>query len=249
MANIDQTRKRLEEVSAFYEENGAHFARTRFSLWPWMKEVAARVLPGMTVVDVGAGNARFVEAFGPDVRYMGVEPSQALRDAARQRLRENASMDYGLLPNLDTPDAVADLTTCIAVLHHVPRVLHRESLQELLRVTKPGGLICISVWNARGKGFLKYPKAWLSAWLRVPLWKGLVSGECYVPWKSEGEISDRYVYAWTRDELFSIAQEFGDVEYCEYMDDVPTSVWKGKNIVLVLKKVRDRSTNKNAFYS
>lgn len=249
MANIDQTRKRVDEVSRFYEDHGAHFARTRFALWPWMREIAMRVLPGMTVVDVGAGNARFIEAFGNDVRYVGIEPSSALRDAAKPKLHEKASIEYGLLPHLDVENAIADLTTCIAVFHHLPRSLHRSSMHELIRITKPGGLICISVWNARGKGFLRYPLAWVAAWLRVTFWKGLHSGECYVPWKSGTSIANRYVYAWTKTALQKLGEEYGEVISCEYVDDEKTGVWNGKNIVLVVKKYRDRSLDKNAFYS
>jgi|JI8StandDraft_1071087.scaffolds.fasta_scaffold05963_2 SAM-dependent methyltransferase len=249
MANIDQTRKRVDEVSRFYEDHGAHFARTRFALWPWMREIAMRVLPGMTVVDVGAGNARFLEAFGNDVRYVGIEPSSALRDAAKPKLHEKASIEYGLLPHLDVENAIADLTTCIAVFHHLPRSLHHSSMQELIRITKPGGLICISVWNARGKGFLRYPLAWVAAWLRVSFWKGLHSGECYVPWKSGTSIANRYVYAWTKTALQKLGEEYGEVISCEYVDDEKTGVWNGKNIVLVVKKYRDRSLDKNAFYS
>lgn len=249
MANIDQTRKRLDEVSRFYEDHGAHFARTRFALWPWMKDIASRVLPGMTVVDVGAGNARFIEAFGDDVRYIGIEPSSALRDAAKPKLREGASIQYGLLPHLDVESGLSDLTTCIAVFHHLPRSLHQASMQELVRITKPGGLICVSVWNARGKGFLRYPLAWLAAWLRVSFWKDLHSGECYVPWKSGDSIANRYVYAWTKSELQKLGATHGEVLSCEYVDEETTTALKGKNIVLLLKKPRDRLLDKMAFYS
>ena len=238
MANIDQTRKRVDEVSRFYEDHGAHFARTRFALWPWMKDIAAYTKPGMTVVDVGAGNGRFIEAFAKDVQYRGFEPSDALREAAIQNMREGASIQYGALPHLDVESDAADVTTSIAVFHHLPKALHRDSMQELLRITKPGGVICISVWNARGKGFLRYRLAWLAAWLRISFWKDLRSGECYVPWKSGTVTSNRYVYAWTKSELQKLGEEYAEVISCEYVDDAKTGVWKGKNIVLVLKKPR-----------
>lgn len=75
-----------------------------------MKEVAAYAKPGMTVVDVGAGNGRFIEAFAKYVRYRGFEPSDALREAAVQNMREGASIQDRALPHLDVDSDVADVT-------------------------------------------------------------------------------------------------------------------------------------------
>ena len=236
MANIDQSRKRMQEVSTFYEDFGAHFARTRFALWPWMKEVAHHAKPGMTVIDVGAGNGRFSEAFVDGVQYIGIEPSSALREAATAKLRQGSVIKEGSLPHLSIQDAQADITVCIAVLHHLPKTQHEAVFAELFRITKPGGSIYISVWNARGKGFLRYPRAWIAAWLRIPLWKGLSSGECYVPWKSDQQITQRYVYAWTKRELKRLGARYGKVLQCEYINDSTTTVLEGKNILLCVKK-------------
>ncbi|WP_437069104.1 class I SAM-dependent methyltransferase [Streptomyces sp. enrichment culture] len=101
---------------------------------------------GRTVVDVGGGSGYFTEEFRrrgadaflfePDVRELGVEPP------------EGAVVADGYL--LPLRDAAADVTFSSNVLEHVADP--QTFLSELVRVTRPGGLIYVSFTN------------WLSPW-------------------------------------------------------------------------------------
>ncbi|WP_234024428.1 class I SAM-dependent methyltransferase [Streptomyces sp. HGB0020] len=101
---------------------------------------------GRTVVDVGGGGGYFTEEFRrrgalawlfePDVRELGEKPPEAAVIA-----------DGYLLPLYD---GVADVTFSSNVLEHVADP--QTFLSELVRVTRPGGLIYVSFTN------------WLSPW-------------------------------------------------------------------------------------
>ena len=43
-------------------------------------------------------------------------------------------------------DNTFDHVICIATLHHLQKCDHAKAINELLRVVKSGGLICLSVW-------------------------------------------------------------------------------------------------------
>ncbi|MYW65501.1 methyltransferase domain-containing protein [Streptomyces sp. SID8379] len=101
---------------------------------------------GKVVVDVGGGSGHFTREFRargatgvlfePDTRELGSDPPSATVVA-----------DGYLLP---LPDASADVTFSSNVLEHVA---DRDTfLSELVRVTRPGGLIYVSFTN------------WLSPW-------------------------------------------------------------------------------------
>lgn len=68
-----------QSVAKFYEDHGAAFAATRGSAWAELERAATLIKPGMTVVDVGAGNGRFSKLLPEGVTYIGVEPSSTLR--------------------------------------------------------------------------------------------------------------------------------------------------------------------------
>lgn len=180
----DELAKDIQQsVTDFYEQHGPAFARTRGFVWDEEKLIAEHVKPGMTVVDVGAGNGRFARLILPfsegelervgAIKYIGFEPSSTLRASADPTLDLHA----GGFPHLELANEIADVTVCLAVLHHLPTVDDRTSaIHELMRITKNGGLIAASAWH-----------------LDAP-------GDQWVPWKAEGADAKRYVHGFSMDE-------------------------------------------------
>lgn len=190
-------------VEAFYEEAGRTFNASRPFAWPWMLDAAKKIQPGDQVVDVGAGNARFVDLVSKDASYLAIEPSKALRESAQKRLseRKNAEIRAGSFPKLDLPDAFADVVICSAVLHHLPGSKDREeAAQELYRILKPGGWLVCSAWNLRARRFFSL-KSFLHAWLRIPGIAGAETGDFYYPWRENSVKAKRYVHALTLKEF------------------------------------------------
>ena len=199
--------KLQQSVADFYETYGSAFSDTRGRGWNVMRRVLEATKPGMTAVDVGGGNGRLADGLDSSVDYVLVEPSSTLRAAAEERLRARPKTKIlaGGFPVVPVEDAVADVTACFAVLHHVPtRAAQRNALKELARITKSGGLVCVTVWNLRTRRMLRSRLSWknfLAAWLRFPMVAGGESGDVWFPWKANGVFAQRFVHAFTLNEL------------------------------------------------
>jgi len=87
------------------------------------------------VLDVGAGTSRFVQdRFSTESELIRVD------------LSRNDSVNVVCsVTSLPFRDGAFELVLAFRVLQHVPR--EREALEEILRVTKPGGTIVVAVAN------------------------------------------------------------------------------------------------------
>ena len=125
-------------------------------------------LTGKDVVDVGGGPGYFADAFvAAGARYAGVEPDVG-ELTARGTSGVNALRGSGLA--LPLADGSVDVAYSSNVLEHVPTP--EAMAEEMLRVTRPGGLVVIS-WTP-----------WLSPW----------GGHETAPWHYLGgrRAADRY---------------------------------------------------------
>ena len=105
-------------------------------------------LDGATVLDIGGGPGYFAEAFAAaGARYAGLEP-----DAGELNARGGVmgTMVRGSGLELPVADHCVDLAFSSNVLEHVPDP--RRMAEEMLRVTRPGGVVFLS-WTP-----------WLSPW-------------------------------------------------------------------------------------
>jgi ubiquinone/menaquinone biosynthesis C-methylase UbiE len=232
--------KIAQEVAQFYESEGSAFSSKRTQPWNLMGLLTDRLKSGDLLVDIGAGNCRLADVIPSDVRYLGVEPSSSLRKEAGQflSLRNNGEVVAGSLPKLDLQESYADAVACIAVLHHIPsKEMRTESIKELYRVLKPGGLMLLTVWNPRALRFLSW-NTFKNAWLRFKGIKGGDPGDLYYPWKASGKLEERYVHAFTLSEfkmLFDPA--LWSIEKVGAYDRESWCSWvKGRNLVAVVTK-------------
>ena len=106
-----------------------------------------RPLPGMRVVDFGAGtcwSTRWLTQLG--CRTVAVDVSQAALDVGRQLFERMPVVGDRPAPEflrfdglrIDLPDESADRVVCLDALHHVPNP--GVVLAELGRILKPGGM-------------------------------------------------------------------------------------------------------------
>jgi ubiquinone/menaquinone biosynthesis C-methylase UbiE len=228
------------EVAEFYESEGTAFGHTRHHVWELMLDFMDRLQADDVLVDVGAGNARLLDVVPQGVEYVGVEPSASLREFAERRLEQHkgAKIIDGGFPKLGLQDRIADAVTCIAVLHHVPSHKERlESIKELHRILKPGGIMILSVWNLRAKRFLSWNMI-KHAWFRIPGFNGGDRGDLYYIWKAGKTPKNRYVHAFTLTEFVSLFNE-KDWEI-EKLGAYDSKGWAnrflGRNLVAVVKK-------------
>ncbi|UCE23721.1 MAG: methyltransferase domain-containing protein [Candidatus Zixiibacteriota bacterium] len=115
-----------------------------------LKMIAAwlNLKPGMTAVDVGCGLGHlgysFWPFFGKGGTYIGVDISPRLLDDAQKAAREwvkdgTAYFLNGNATNLPVADNSADMAMGQTLLMHLADPV--KGLSEMVRVTKPGGLI------------------------------------------------------------------------------------------------------------
>ncbi len=102
-----------------------------------------RHVAGKKVLDFGCGAGRLTPWFlEHGAHYSGTDLSPAMLELARQR---HDNVDFRPVENsrLAYPADHFDLAVSVTVLQHNPYVVQREILAELLRVVRPGGLLCL----------------------------------------------------------------------------------------------------------
>ena len=116
----------------------------------YLAEIGVR--PGHTFIDVGCGPGFFAERCASELldggarggRVIGVDVDEKLIWLARKRAEESTlPLEYvvGTGSSLPLPDATSDVTYARFLFQHLE---HPEAvLQEMVRVTRPGGLVAI----------------------------------------------------------------------------------------------------------
>lgn len=104
-----------------------------------------------SVLDVGSGTGpalRYLKSRHPGVRFVGIEPVEALRQAGHAAGLSGEELRDGDANALDFADGEFDLVCEFAVLHHVPKP--SRVVDEMLRVSQQA--IFISDANNFGQG-------------------------------------------------------------------------------------------------
>jgi ubiquinone/menaquinone biosynthesis C-methylase UbiE len=125
------------QVSVDYNLATGFNAKTRDA---WVADRARSVAPQSRVLDVGAGTGPYRKLFShcryetqDFVQYEGYKGPEG----------QYADIDYvSDITQIPVPDASFDVILCTEVLEHVPRPI--EALQEMVRVTKPGGRLFLT---------------------------------------------------------------------------------------------------------
>ena len=131
---------------------------TLFSPEALLKQCNLPVNP--CLLDVGTGTGFYlqflVQAAEPDGRVMAIDTSPEMLTHVKEKLNRwtegRVVLVKGAEDWLPIPDQSADLAWLVFVFHELQNP--REYLDELKRVLKPGGTICIVEWNkkVRDKG-------------------------------------------------------------------------------------------------
>ncbi|WP_327710854.1 class I SAM-dependent methyltransferase [Streptomyces sp. NBC_00464] len=146
---------------------------------------AAVVGAGTRLLDVGCGSGSVTVAAvgrGAVVRAVDAEAGMV---AATRRAAPGVEVRTGTLPQLPYPDGEFDAVVANFVLNHVGRPL--EALVELRRITRPGGRIAVTIWQAPyAPGQALIGRAAAAAGLTRPDWLATVDEEHNFPRTPDG---------------------------------------------------------------
>lgn len=139
------------QVKAFFDEVSADWDNMRTSFYH--EEVidalatSTRIDATTCVLDVGTGTGFVAAGMGPIADHVvGIDNSAPMLAVAGHNLASlsvgNVTLVRGELDNFPLPEASVDAAVANMVLHHAPRPAWM--LQEMARVTRPGGWIAIT---------------------------------------------------------------------------------------------------------
>jgi SAM-dependent methyltransferase len=124
----------------------------------------AGVEAGDRVLDVGCGTGSLCRALlecRPGVEVTGVDPARSYIEAARQQISsEKATFEEAGAQSLPFDNGYFDKSLALLVINFVPDA-GRVAL-EMLRVTRPGGVVSAAVWDY-GEGMQMFRALWDAA--------------------------------------------------------------------------------------
>lgn len=100
------------------------------------------------VIDAASGQgygAKIIKELVPNAKIIGYDHNPKTLEAARRKYGSYGTYVWSDVRHIPTENAKADMTTAFETLEHLPSEDQPKFLQELKRITKPGGLIVLSV--------------------------------------------------------------------------------------------------------
>lgn len=143
---MDRVTERARELYDQYTVGDYSYGEKRHRFDTTLKRALARLPAAAQVYDVGCGTGHYLEAF---VQW-GVPKSQLTGiDLAPENVRNLQARGFNALNenvlDLRVSDDVSDFTFSQGVIHHTSDPF--RAFQELVRMTKPGGLVYVNLYN------------------------------------------------------------------------------------------------------
>ena len=172
-------------VKHVYNTIAKEFSDTRYRPWTCVEEFLDGVKEKSYIADIGCGNGKNMQ-YRKDCYNYGCDFSKELVKICNDQKLNVIEGDVLNIPyNLNN----FDYTICIAVLHHLSTECKRKlAINELIRITKPGGKILILVWALEQEPDSR---------------RQFINQENYVDWrdKSKRLLGKRYYYVFKKHEL------------------------------------------------
>ena len=141
-------KKRQDKMRAFFDSVAGRLGRNYVpgKSWKSLAEALLRLMPPVTVADLGAGEGSFALLLSQRaVRVIAVDTSARMIEVGREEAQRNGvkNIDYRLgdMEELPIANAEVDVVFFSQSLHHA---LHPErALEEAARILTPGGRVVI----------------------------------------------------------------------------------------------------------
>ena len=221
-----------------YNRIAPYFAATRKRLWPEFDQFRPYLRDGQRILDWGCGSGRMLMFLNRwKGEYYGLDISTELLAMARRNAQEwqpECAVHF-LCTASRQPSFKAnyfDLQFLIASFHHLPTAKTRLALlKKLYSWCKPGGHICITVWNL--------DTTWAKETGVKKGWENPSERDFLIPWRDQQgqEMCKRYYHAFTTEELSGLVSQAGFmVESVGHGEKQWSDDKGGRNLLLIGKK-------------
>jgi SAM-dependent methyltransferase len=182
------------QIANAFDEIAGEFDASRTRPWPETLLFASMLPHASRVLDLGCGNGRNWAALADRGHtIVSLDASRGLlgRAAAKFGTRTLVRGDAVRLP---FRTSMLDAVHCVAAIHHLPSEgERRQTVEEVVRVLRPRGLVLLSVWA-----------------LDQPRFEGLREADVDVPWRrTDGRVVPRFYHLFRADELARLASSAG----------------------------------------
>lgn len=181
-------------VKDVYEQIAEEFDKSRWRIWNKVGDFLSEIPEdnNINVVEVGCGNGRnlgYLYEKNNKVNITAVDNCENFCKIIRERYSTfNTLLGDNL--NLSLLDESFDYVLSIAVIHHfATEDRRRQAVGELLRITKPGGKIIITVWADKPPENNRFV---------------LTAGDQFINWKNQYQ---RYYHVFSENELEELIPE------------------------------------------
>jgi trans-aconitate methyltransferase len=198
----------------FYQTFAASFSETRQRLQPGVLRLLENIGMRDRLLDLGCGNgelARALAGAGHSGRYVGLDASPALLEAARDeqphpqaRFELTDLADPAWHASLSAP---YDIIVAFAVLHHIPGdALRLRLVRDMQALLAEDGWAAVSVWDFMASARLR---ARVVSWEAIELNEQDVDpGDYLLDWR-RGGYGLRYVHHFSEQALTDLAIRAG----------------------------------------
>lgn len=179
------------------------FDKTRFSLWPGVREFLDTLESNTTLCDVGFGNGKYL-SYRTDIHVFGCDICEPLIEIACNK-HPHAYLIKASAISIPFRDRSFENTICIAVLHHMKTCQERITLlKELSRITS--GKIMLSVWATEQDD------------KRMSKWEHLGNNDYLIPYMTTNRqtIIKRYYHLFSKEELIQLSKDIFQIDKIWY---------------------------------
>lgn len=174
-------------MPTFYDIHATDFSKSRFRIWPHVKQFLDSLPLNSKVLDIGCGNGKNMVygAKRQDLQLYGLEHSQALVDICIQKGLQVIQGDARTIP---FEDNTFDAIIMIAVIHHINPKEQYKVLNEIKRILVPSGKCLITNWAVEQPPSAKRQ---FHKGLNMVLWKGK-EDEPLPYWVMDKELAEEF---------------------------------------------------------
>jgi SAM-dependent methyltransferase len=193
-----------KNVIDVYNVIAKEFDQTRAYLWNRVKKFLIDMKPYSLAIDIGCGNGKNMNSkLRPDIYFQG---SDITPEFCQICSRKGLNVSMANIIRLPYRSDMADYVMCVAVIHHLSTPeLRLKAVQELVRITRPGGRIFILVWAQEQFENKK---------------RHFTEQDNLVSWQSKkGETYYRYYHVFKKEELESLISSLDGIRIEESFYD------------------------------